>query len=235
MDFTGTVLVAGATGRTGKQVVHRLQHYGIDYRVFVRSGEKAVELFGPEVADRLTLGSVLSDEEVAMAVRNADAVICAIGGNVMDPDAPPPSAIDRDGIIRLARHAKARGVKQFILISSMAVTKPDHPLNKYGRVLSMKLESENEVRRLFSEDGFSYTILRPGGLIEGEPLQHRLLFDTGDRLETGRISRSDVAEAAVEALWEPFARKLTFELVQASEDEEPQASFSDQYRQIFGA
>ncbi|ARM30904.1 SDR family oxidoreductase [Prosthecochloris sp. HL-130-GSB] len=232
MRYSGTVLVAGATGRTGQWVVKRLQHYGVDHRLFVRSGEKALELFGPEVTDRLTLGSVQSDEEVRQAMKHADAVICAIGGNVMDPEAPPPSAIDRDGVIRLARIARETGVKRFILVSSMAVTRPDHPLNKYGNVLLMKLEGENMVRELFSGESCSHTVLRPGGLVDGEPLKHRMLFDTGDRLETGRICRSDVAEAAVEALWTPEAHNLTFELVQASEDEEEQESFETYYKKV---
>jgi len=118
---------------------------------------------------------------------------------------------------RLALIAKESGVKYFVLISSLGVTKPDHPLNKYGQVLTMKLEGENEVRRLFSEPGYSYTILRPGGLIDGPPMNHALHFDTGDRISTGVIDRSDVAEAAVISLFTPEAHNLTFELIQAEQ------------------
>lgn len=230
MRYSGTVLVAGATGRTGQWVVKRLKHYGIDYRLFVRSGEKALEIFGPEVVDRLTIGSIEREGDIDAAVENADAVICAVGGNVTDPESPPPSAIDRDGVMRLASRSKELGVERFILVSSLAVTKPDHPLNKYGNVLMMKLEGENEVRRLYSEKGFSYTILRPGGLVDGEEsLQHEMVFDTGDRIETGTINRSDVAEAAVEALWIPEAQNLTFELIQ--QEAAPQRSFEHYYKQ----
>jgi uncharacterized protein YbjT (DUF2867 family) len=214
-SFNGTVLVVGATGRTGEWVVKRLKSHHIDYHLFVRSGEKAIELFGPEVIDKLTIGSIEHSEEINAALLNADAVICAIGGKVTDPEAPPPSAIDRDGVKRLAILAKEHGIKQFILISSLAVTKPDHPMNKYGQVLTMKLEGENEVRRLFSAQGYSYTILRPGGLIDGPPLMHNLIFDTGDRIATGIIDRSDVAEAAVISLFTPEAHNLTFELIQS--------------------
>jgi uncharacterized protein YbjT (DUF2867 family) len=215
--FNGTVLVAGATGRTGEWVVKRLQAHQIDFHLFVRSGEKALRLFGPEIIDKLTIGSVEHAEEIRAALHHSTAVISAIGGNVTDPAAPPPSAIDRDGIIRLATIAKEEGVKQFILVSSLSVTKPDHPLNAYGQVLTMKLEAENEIRRLFSEPGYSYTILRPGGLLDGPPLQHNMQFDTGDRITTGVIQRSDVAEAAVISLFTPEARNLTFELIQKEE------------------
>ena len=231
MRYNGTVLVAGATGRTGQWVVRRLQHYGVDFRLFVRSGEKALETFGPEYVDRLSIGSVENEAEIDAAVKHADAVISAVGGNVMDPEAPPPSAIDRDGVKRLAARARSNGASRFILVSSLAVTKPDHPLNKYGNVLLMKLEGEDEVRRLYDKEGFSYTILRPGGLIdEDPPLSHAMLFDTGDRIETGTTNRCDVAEAAVEALWTPEARNLTFELIQ--QEKEPQESFEKYFKMV---
>lgn len=227
--YSGTVLVAGATGRTGQWVVRRLQHYGIDYRLFVRSGEKALEKFGPEVTDRLTMGTTEHEQEIVAACRHADAVICALGSNVMDPEALPPSAIDRDAVIRLATLAKKEGVKTFILISSLAVTRPEHPLNRYGRVLDMKLAGENEVRRLFTDEGFAFTVIRPGGLLDGPPLQHRLVLDTGDTI-TGSIDRSDVAEIAVLSLVAPEAANRTFELIRA--EEAPQQSLMGCFRQL---
>ncbi len=219
-NFNGTILVAGATGRTGLWMVKSLQTHHIDYHLFVRSGAKAIELFGPEIVDKLTLGTLENPEEIKAAVSHAMAIICAVGGNVTDPASPPPSAIDRDGIIRLATIAKEEGVKRFILVSSLSVTKPEHPLNKYGQVLTMKLEAENEVRRLFSEAGFSYTILRPGGLTEGSPLQHALIFGTGDTITRGSIRRSNVAEVAVLSLFNKNAHNLTFEIIEGKESEQ---------------
>lgn len=215
--FEGTVLVAGATGRTGKWIVESLKRHGIDYRLFVRSPEKAAELFGPEILGRIAVGSIENEDEISRALEGADAVISAVGGNVRDAGSPPPSAIDRDGIIRLAEISRKKNIRKFILVSSLAVTKPDHPLNRHGRVLSMKLEAENAVRRLYSEPGYSCTILRPGGLLEGPPFMHELIFDTGDRIETGVIQRSDVAETAVLSLFHSEAHNLTFELIEGKE------------------
>lgn len=229
--FRGTVLVAGATGRTGQQIVQRLQVHGIDFRLFVRSGEKAIELFSPEIVDRLVIGSVQNDQEVEAAVRNCDAVICAVGGNVLNPEAPPPSAIDRDGVIRLAEAAKTAGVGTFVLVSSLGVTHPEHPLNKYGRVLDMKLAGEDAVRKLYGEAGFRYTILRPGGLLDGPAFMHALRFDTGDRI-SGSIDRGDVAEIAVHSLWHPKAANKTFELIRAGNDEVQQSSLAPFFEQL---
>jgi uncharacterized protein YbjT (DUF2867 family) len=229
--FNGTVLVAGATGRTGLLIVERLRAHGIDFRIFVQSGIKAVELFGPEIVDRLVIGSVLNDKEVEAAMRNIDAVICAIGGNVMNPEAPPPSAIDRDGVIRLASEAKQAGTGTFVLVSSLGVTHPDHPLNKYGRVLDMKLAGEDVVRKLYGDAGFRHTILRPGGLLNGPAFLHALRFDTGDRI-SGSIDRGDVAEAAVISLWHPKAENKTFELIRDGDKEIAQSSLEPFFEEL---
>jgi uncharacterized protein YbjT (DUF2867 family) len=224
-SFEGVVLVAGATGRTGQWVVRRLQAHGIDFRLFVRSGVKAIELFGPECVDRLVIGSIENPVEIEAAVKGCSAVISVIGAYVTIPDAPPPSVIDRDGMERFATIACRQGVRRFIQVSSLAVTRPEHPLNRYGDVLNMKLLGENAIRDIYDKPGFSYTILRPGGLQDGEPLRHLLQFGTGDTL-MGTIDRSDVAEAAVVSLWHPKAVNLTFELIRGEEDEHPSLELS---------
>ncbi|NTW64051.1 MAG: SDR family oxidoreductase [Chlorobiaceae bacterium] len=228
--FKGTVLVVGATGRTGQWIVRRLEEHHIPCRLFVRSSDKAVELFGKDVENHISTGSIENAEEIKSALEHADAVICAIGSSVTVPGAPPPSAIDRDGVIRLATLAKQKNIRKFILVSSLAVTKPDHPLNKYGNVLTMKLAGEDAVRELFAEKGYSYTILRPGGLLDGPPLLHELRFDTGDRLATGAIQRSDVAEVAVLSLFMEEAHNSTFELIQT--DEKNQTSLRHFFSQL---
>lgn len=80
----------------------------------------------------------------------------------------------------------------------------------------MKLEGENGVRGLFAEHGLSFTILRPGILLDGPPLQHTLQFYAGDT-----IDRSEVAEAAVVSLTHPKAHNNTFELIRSVEQNTP--------------
>ncbi len=218
--FNGIVLVAGATGRTGQWIVRRLQAYNIDYRLFARSREKAIELFGSDCADKLALGSIENSSETEAAVFGCSAVISAIGTYVTDPNAPPPSAIDRDGMKSLAMIAHKCGVKKFIQVTSLAVTRPEHPMNRYGEVLRMKLLGENAIRSVYTARRFSYTILRPGGLQDGNPFLHKLEFGTGDTL-MGVIDRSDVAEAAVISLWHPNAVNATFELIRGEKAARP--------------
>ncbi|MEC9486184.1 MAG: SDR family oxidoreductase [Prosthecochloris sp.] len=215
--YNGKVLVAGATGKTGTWIVRRLQHYGVPVRVLARSAEKAGPLGNVDVVT----GKIQNPEDIAQAVRGCSAVISALGSSQMFGEASP-GEVDRDGVIRLAEEAAKAGVTHFGLVSSIAVTKWFHPLNLFGGVLSMKLAGEDHLRKVFSQDGRSYTIVRPGGLQDGDPFEYRLKVDQGDRIWNGFTNRSDVAELLVLSLWNEKARNTTFEVV--SEDKEPQQS-----------
>jgi nucleoside-diphosphate-sugar epimerase len=225
--YTGRVLVAGATGRTGSWVVRRLLHYGIPVRVLSRSVEKARELFGDRV--EVALGRIQDREEVAKAVEGCSAVISALGSSGISGESSP-AEVDRDGAIRLMDEAASAGVSHFAMVSSIAVTKWYHPLNLFGGVLTMKFAAEEHLRKVFGQAGRSYTIIRPGGLRDGEPLQHRLHVDQGDRLWSGWTNRSDVAELAVLSLWVGKARNRTFEVI--SDAPEVQASLEECYDQL---
>jgi len=215
--YSGKVLVAGATGRTGQWVVKRLLHYGVAVRVFSREGDKAFRLFGERV--EIVVGKIQESEDVARAVKGCDAVISALGSSSYSGDSSPAS-VDRDGVKRLVDEAAKAGVKHFGLVSSLGVTRWYHPLNLFAGVLLKKWEAEEHLRKVFSLPGCSWTIVRPGGLKDGEPLRHNLHVDTGDRLWSGWINRSDVAELLVLSLWVEHAKNTTVEVVNGIEQDQ---------------
>ena len=225
-DYRGTVLVAGSTGKTGLWVVKRLQHYGIPVRVLVRSARKAA-VFGNTV--EVAVGLVQNSADLTEAVKGCDAVISALGSSQFFGEASP-AEVDRNGAIRLADEASRMGVRHFAMVSSIAVTRWYHPLNLFAGVLSMKYAAEEHVRSLFSRENRSYTIVRPGGLKDGDPLQFRLHVDQGDRIWNGWINRSDVAELLVESLWLERAKNKTFEVI--NEAEEVQESLEQYYGKL---
>ncbi|NTW69505.1 MAG: SDR family oxidoreductase [Chlorobiaceae bacterium] len=225
--YSGTVVVAGATGRTGQWVVKRLQHYGVRVRVFCRDRDKALSLFGKDV--ECVSGLIQSATDIANAVKGCTAVISALGSGAYSGESSP-GEVDRDGVIRLVDEAAKAGVKHFALVSSMAVTRWYHPLNLFAGVLLKKWDAEEHVRKVFSQADRSYTIARPGGLKDGEPLRHRLHVDTGDKLWSGWINRSDVAELLVISLWVEKAKNRTFEVI--NEIEENQQSLESCYSNL---
>ena len=68
--------------------------------------------------------------------------------------------------------AKEAGVKKVVLISSMGGTDENHPLNKLGNgnILIWKRKAEEY---LINSGAFDYTIIHPGGLIDGEVISFK--------------------------------------------------------------
>ncbi len=202
MTMEKYVLVAGASGGTGQQIVRMLVQQGVPVRALVRDAGRATGLGAAEVA----VGDTTWPETLVAALADVGAVICATGTRQLQSEAGP-QAVDHRGVAHLAQAALDAGVGRFVLISSIAVTRPDHPLNRMGRVLDAKLAGENALRA----SGLAYTIIRPGGLTDdpgGEPVR----FEQGDTM-SGRISRADVAAVAVAALTSPAAIGTTFEII----------------------
>ncbi len=224
---TGTkqlVMVAGATGKTGKHMVKHLLADGYPVRVLVRNEEKAKNMFGDTVEIRVA--DITDAAAVMSATRGVKYVLSAVGSAA--PAGPnSPEFVDYGGVKNMIEASVAAGVDQFVLVSSLGATHEDHPLNKmFGNVMVWKYKGENALR----ESGLNYTIVRPGGLNEDPGRQHALLFDQGDKLEEGRISRDDVAEICVAAISNQSARGKTFEVV--TEEGEATRVWADLFGQL---
>jgi len=115
---------------------------------------------------------------------------------------------------------------QFVLVSSAGVTRPSRPginleeeppvvrLNdQLGGILTWKLRGEDSVR----ESGVPYTIIRPCALTE-EPGVKALIFEQGDNIK-GKVSRDAIAEVCIQALEQPQACNVTFEVKEEGSDQ----------------
>jgi uncharacterized protein YbjT (DUF2867 family) len=200
-----TVVVAGATGGTGREVVMQALGMGYRVRVIVRDQPKAEALFG----DRVTyvVANVRDSEALPAAIAGADYVVSALGSNSRREPENKPEYIDYGAVKALADAARNAGARQFVLVSSMGVTDPDHMLNKIlDNILAWKLKGENAVR----DAGVPYTIVRPGGLRDGPAGVGGIRVIQGDPKDvTGQIARADVAAVCVHALGNPQARNVT--------------------------
>ena len=204
--MTKKLLVAGGTGRTGRIIVQKWLALGQRPRVLVRDLAAARGLLGEQ--PDLVQGDVRDPASLRPALEGCQVLICAIGSRA--PVGPNcPRHVDYEGVVNLVDAAQAAGVERFILISSIAVTQPNHPMNHFGKVLHWKREGE---RRL-EASGLAFTILRPGGLTHTPGNARQLIFDRGDRI-SGTIGRSDLAEACLRAVDHPASARTTFELVE---------------------
>ncbi len=204
-----TILVAGATGETGRIIVRKLIKQGYPTSVFVRDVNRAKKMFGKRVD--FFEGDVRAPETILPAMQDVDTVISAIGTRV-PVGKNCPKRIDYLGVVNLVNAACQAGVQRFILISSVAVTNPDHPMNRFGQVLSWKWQGEEALRT----SDMNYTIIRPGGLKNTKGGQKGLKFDQGDRI-LGMVSRADVAEVCLQALNHPQSHCTTFEVIESDQ------------------
>jgi uncharacterized protein YbjT (DUF2867 family) len=216
----GLVLVAGATGGTGRATVSELTRNGYRVRAFVRNIESAREKLGDDV--QFAEGDVRDRDAIDAAMDGVSIVISAIGAGRGDPS-NGPEFVDYGGVKNLVESAAATGAQQFVLVSSMGVTHEDHALNKmFNNILIWKFKGEEVLRN----SGIAYTVVRPGGLIDEAGGESSLLFQQGDTGE-GRIPRADVARVIVTALSQPEARDKTFEVI--SGDGPPAADLREQF------
>ena len=150
------VLVAGATGQTGQQIVRHLQQQGFHVRALVRDPSKVNDQqLGPDT--EYVVGDVKDRATMDAAMSGASAVISSVGARGKDgPDRP--EMVDYEGVRNLVDAAKAARVRQFVLVSSRGVTQPDNPLNRmFGNILVWKLKGEDYLRA----SGLAYTDRSP--------------------------------------------------------------------------
>jgi len=207
------ILIAGASGRAGHFVVEHLREEGVAFRALTRSREEALKRLGPAFTDIDWVECDVRDPaQVAAAMRGVTQVISVIGANQLSG---PNSAefVDYGGVKNLVDAALAEKVRHFVLLTAIGVTDPAHPFNKATKgALGWRLKGEDYLRA----SPLSYTIVRPGGLVNQPAGQQGLRMEQGDQwrpLLRSTLSRDDLALVLIESLRNPAARRTTFELV----------------------
>jgi uncharacterized protein YbjT (DUF2867 family) len=204
-----SLLIVGATGGTGQEVVEQALKKGYVVRALVRDEEKARTLFGDRVS--YSTGDVREPRTLPAAMRGVSYVVSALGSNVERDPENKPELVDYGGVKSLAEAATAAGVKHFVLTSSMGVTNPNHQLNAIlDNILNWKLKGEDALRL----SGVSYTIVRPATL-NNDPGGHKgIRFMQGDPHDVvGQIPRADVAAVLINAVGRSEAFGKTMEIM----------------------
>lgn len=200
------VLVVGATGKTGREVVRVLVERGIAVRAMVRDATAAREIL-PETVEVVT-GDLYQPASLPAALDGCTALISAAGARP-SADLSGPMRVDFWGTRDLVEAAKQTGtISRFVLVSSLCVSKLFHPLNLFGLILFWKRRGEEHLER----SGLDYTIVRPGGL-RSQDSEEGIVLSGADTLFDGGIPRAKVAQVCVEALFQDAASKQIVEIV----------------------
>lgn len=199
------VLVIGATGQTGRQIVKELVAQNIPVRALVRNLDKAKEIL-PQNAE-LFVGDVLRPDTLATAMVDCNQLICATGATPSF-DFTQPYQVDYQGTKNLVDLAQKNNIEHFVIVSSLCVSKFFHPLNLFWLVLWWKKQAENYLQK----SSLNYTIVRPGGL-KNEDNTDKIVMSSADTLFEGSIPRQKVARVCVAALSQPAAKNKIVEIV----------------------
>jgi uncharacterized protein YbjT (DUF2867 family) len=204
-DGKGLVVVAGATGRTGRLVVKHLIAEGYEVRAMVRSLEKGKQVLGEDIA--MVQADVTEPSTLPPLLTGADFVISAIG--VSGKGEARPENVDYGGSVALIDASKSARIKKFIMVTSGGVTWWTHPINWFsGGVLKWKRKAELYLR----VSGLTHVIVRPNGGLNDKPGNlKKIIFTQNDGFPSS-ISREDVAIVCVKALVHKEANNKTFEV-----------------------
>ncbi|NHN46377.1 SDR family oxidoreductase [Halostella sp. JP-L12] len=206
------LLVAGASGGTGREVLRLLAPRPVTVQALTRSPERRQSLRAAG-ADEVVVGDLFDPGDARRAVEGADAVVSAVGSGARDL-LSPGEFVDGRGNRTLLDAAVAEGVAAFVMESALGVgTGPASWLGSVfdaviGPIQRAKAGAEAAIR----EAPVRHIILRPGVLTNGRRTDEVRVARPGASL-WGAVSRADVAHLLAAAPWTPAAANETFEVV----------------------
>ncbi|MGC1396067.1 MAG: SDR family oxidoreductase [Coleofasciculaceae cyanobacterium] len=201
------LLVVGATGTLGRQVVRRAIDEGHQVRCLVRNARKAT--FLKEWGAEIVQGDLCAPETLPRVLEGITAVIDAATSR--PTDSLTIKQVDWDGKVALIQAAVKAGVERFVFFSILdAENFPNVPLMEIKRCTEIFL----------AESGLNYTILKPCGFLQGLIGQYAIpildgqaVWLTGDTSPIAYMDTQDVAKFAVRAVEVSETQNKSFPIV----------------------
>jgi uncharacterized protein YbjT (DUF2867 family) len=199
------IVTAGGHGQIARQFGRLVTEAGHDAAGIVRKPDQAPELQADGVEPVLLDLEATTLEELTEVVRGADAVVFAAGGGA-DGNAARKETVDKGAAIMLADAAAAAGVRRYLMVSAMGTENADPDSDEVFQIyLRAKQAADDHLR----SSELDWTIVRPGRLTDDVPTGH---VQVG-QLESGSVTRGDVAHVLAEALEAPNTVGKTFDLL----------------------
>ncbi len=200
------VAIAGGHGKIARLLEEYLAARGDSVIGLIRNPDQADDLrqlgAEPVVCDLENAEA----NEVAKAIADCDAVVFAAGAGP-GSGAERKQTMDLGGAVKLIEAAKANGISRYLIVSSMgAADPPAEGGDTFGEYLRAKAGADQALR----ESGLDYTVVRPGHLTDDPP---RGRVKIAARLESGEISRADVAAVLLACLDRAETVGFEFDLI----------------------
>lgn len=206
------VLVVGANGQIGKQLITLLKESEKYTPIaFVRKEEQKKEFEENGVEARL---GNLEDtvEKIKAHLDHVDAVVFTAGsGGSTGYD--KTLLIDLDGAAKVIEAAKEKGIDRFLNVSAMQANNREN----WSEEIKPYYVAKHYADRLLEESGLTYTIVRPGGLLN-EPGTGKVDLSSNDKGERRMVSREDVAKVVFHAIENEHTFNKGFDLASGDTD-----------------
>ncbi len=193
------ILVVGANGTTGKEIVSLLKASDHFNPVAMVRERHQVDQFKHKRIDTV-LGDLTKD--LSHVTDNIDKVIFAAGSG-----GKKVVEVDQEGAKSLIDVSKKANVKRFVMLSSMGADQPEAADD-----LEAYLQAKQNADEYLKASGLNYVIVRPGALNNEDGTGK---IELNQKLnKQGEISRVDVAHTLVNALDDDTPSNVTFEILQ---------------------
>ncbi len=188
------LLIVGATGGTGRQLIAQALERGHAVTALVRNPSR-LQLEHPQL--KVVQGDVLDYDSVEAAVRGQEAVISALGHKRFFY----PTRILSVGTGNLLRAMQTHGVPRLVCETSLGIGDSAGRMGLYYTlfvipvILPFYFWDKTRQERLIAASTMEWIIVRPGVLSNaGRRGSYRHGHHIGSFIWTVRISRSDVAD-----------------------------------------
>ena len=205
------VLVVGANGQIGKQVVELLKESKEHTpRALVRKTDQAdaFQQAGVEAVVADLEGSV---DDIAKAAEGCDAIVFTAGSGG-HTGADKTLLVDLDGAVKTMEAAQQKGIDRYVMVSAFQANNRENWNEKIRHYYVAKHYADKELER----SGLTYTIVRPGGLTN-EPGTGKIAVG-GQLAYRTTISRADVAKTVFACLDDEKTYRQSFDVVAGDED-----------------
>lgn len=199
------LVVLGASGKVGKQIVLQALERGHDVVAVVRPST----VYEPPDRIRVVRAEVLEPGVLAPVFEGRDAVLSSLGGQRRNPANPWSSLVSPPDFAtvsagRIVEAMKATGVSRVVAVSSAGVADSAPHMNAVMRVLvaasnvGVAYRDLAGMEQVYAESGLDWCCVRPVVLTDGARTGEVRVVDHFGLTMT--ISRADVAFAMLERL-----------------------------------
>ena len=192
------LVIFGATGGTGRQVVEQALDQGHRVTAFARTPDK-LDIQHPNLD--VAQGDVMDLPSVEQAIQGQDAVVCILGSGQLK------SNIRSEGTRQIIQAMEHTGVRRLICQSTLGTGDSWGNLNffwkyvMFGFILRHVFADHELQESYVQQSNLDWTIVRPGSFVDGDRTgEYRHGFPGTDKTLKLKITRGDIADFILKQL-----------------------------------